>query len=162
MCKTAFSASKTAVFASKNAVLRIENRGFHLEKCRFLLENWTKNVKVKIFYHIYHHIYHYLTTCILIIYPRSGRCGRRFWKLQYRKNQNLHGLCRVAREEDASQPNEQREQKPNLFGLCQVVKEEDVSQPNEQWVNVSVSGILYPKHNSRGNIELAADFPACL
>ena len=67
VCKTAFSASKTAVFASKNAVLRTENSGFHLEKCRFLPENWAKNVKVKIFYHIYHHIYHHLTTCILMI-----------------------------------------------------------------------------------------------
>ena len=29
----------------------------------------------------------------------------------------------------ASQPMEQREQKPNLFGLCQVATEEDDSQP---------------------------------
>ena len=62
-------------------------------------------------------------------------------------------------------PIEQREQKPNLFGLCRVASEEDESQPNEQRVNVPVPVILqnlYPKHNSRVNIELAADFPARL
>ena len=56
-------------------------------------------------------------------------------------------------------------QKPNLFGLCRVASEEDESQPNEQRVNVPVPVILqnlYPKHNSRVNIELAADFPARL
>ena len=39
--------------------------------------------------------------------------------------------CRVAKEEDNSQPMEQGEQKPNLFGLCRVATEE--GEANAAW-----------------------------